>query len=179
MKIIKRENPNLTVNFNSNCSIPENVAKVLDAGVDSVRVSLNSVIESTYNAYYRPRTYKFQDIVKSVELIKEAGVFLQLNLLTFPGINDRASETSALLDFVEKYKVDLIQMRNLNIDAELLYKSLNLKPDEIHGLKNMMKLIKKRRPEIQFGYFNRMKKDFHTPTGYPDLRPPKKGKSHI
>ena len=43
----------------------------------------------------------------------------------------------------------------------------------------MMKLIKKRRPEIQFGYFNRMKKDFHTPSGYPDLRPPKKGKSHI
>lgn len=179
VKIIKRENPNLTVNFNSNCSIPDNVAKVLDAGVDSVRVSLNSVIESTYNAYYRPRTYKFQDVVKSVELIKHAGVFLQLNLLTFPGVNDRASETSALLDFVENHKVDLIQMRNLNIDAELLLSSLQLKPDEIHGIKNMMKLIKKRRPEIQFGYFNRMKKDFHTPSGYPDLRPPKKGKSHI
>ena len=168
-----------SVNFNSNCSIPDNVAKVLDAGVDSVRVSLNSVIESTYNAYYRPRTYKFQDVVKSVELIKQAQVFLQLNLLTFPGVNDRASETSALLDFVEEYKVDLIQMRNLNIDAELLLSSLQLKPDEIHGIKNMMKLIKKRHPEIQFGYFNRMKKDFHAHSGFPDLRQPKKGKSHI
>ena len=70
-------------------------------------------------------------------------------------------------------------MRNLNIDAELLLSSLQLKADEIHGIKNMMKLIKKRCPEIQFGYFNRMKKDFHTPACYPDLRPPKKGKSHI
>ena len=43
----------------------------------------------------------------------------------------------------------------------------------------MMKLIKKRHPEIQFGYFNRMKKDFHAHSGFPDLRPPKKGKSHI
>ena len=91
----------------------------------------------------------------------------------------RARSWPELLDFVENHKVDLIQMRNLNIDAELLLSSLQLKPDEIHGIKNMMKLIKKRRPEIQFGYFNRMKKDFHTPSGYPDLRPPKKGKSHI
>ncbi len=179
IKIIKKSNPDLTINFNSNCSIPDNVAKVLDAGVDSVRVSLNSVIESTYNAYYRPRTYKFQDVIKSVELIKNAGVFLQLNLLTFPGVNDRISETSALLDFIENYKVDLIQMRNLNIDAELLISHLNLKLDEIHGIKNMLKLIKKRCPNIQFGYFNRMKKDFHIFSGYPDLKQQKKGKSHI
>ncbi len=150
------------------------MAKVLDAGVDSVRVSLNSVVESTYHSYYRPKTYKFSDVVKSIELIKKAGVFLQLNLLTYPGVNDRATETSALLDFIEEYKVDLIQMRNLNIDGELLMSHLQLKPDEIHGIKNMMKLIKKRRPEIQFGYFNRMKKDFYKETGYPNLKQPKK-----
>lgn len=181
VKIIKKENPDLTVNFNSNCSLPENVKKVIDAGADSVRVSLNSVIESTYNSYYRPRNYKFSDVIKSIEYIKQAGVFLQLNLLTFPGVNDRTDETSALLDFIDEYKVDLIQTRNLNIDAELLMSHLNMKPSEIHGIKNMLRLIKKRRPEIQFGYFNRMKSQFKVPTGYPDLRPPKnkKGKSHI
>lgn len=180
IKLIKKSNPSLTVNFNSNCSIPENVEKILDAGADSCRVSLNSVVESTYNAYYRPRTYKFADVIESVKLIDKYDVFFQLNLLTFPGVNDRASETSALLDFVEEYKVDLIQTRNLNIDAELLFSSLNFqKPEELHGIKNMLKLIKKRRPEIQFGYFNRMKSQFNKPTGFPDLRPPKKGRSNI
>ena len=179
VKIIKKSNPDLTINFNSNCSIPDNVQKVLDAGVDSVRISLNSLKESTYNAYYRPSSYKFTDVLKSAEKIKNAGAFLQLNLLTFPGVNDRVSETSALINFIDEYKVDFIQTRNLNIDAELLMLSLNLPIEEMHGIKNMLKLIKKGRKDIQFGYFNRMKKDFYKSTGYPDLRPPKKGKSHI
>ena len=62
-------------------------------------------------------------------------------MLTFPGINDRASETSALLDFVEKYKVDLIQMRNLNIDAELLYKKKLEKAEKYYYPKNIKKYI--------------------------------------
>lgn len=179
VKIIKKTMPSLTVNFNSNCSLPDKVKKVLDAGVDSVRVSLNSVCEKTYNAYYRPRGYKISDVFKSIKYVKEAGVFLQLNLLMFPGVNDRASEAAALLDFIDEYKVDLIQTRNLNIDAELLLSHVSFEPEEIYGIKNLLKLIKKRRSEIQFGYFNRMKNDFYKSTGFPDLRPPKKGRSVI
>lgn len=179
IRIIKKSNPNLTVNFNSNCSVPDNVAKIIDAGADSIRVSLNSVIESTYNAYYRPRTYKFDDVLKSVELMKKSDVFLQLNLLTFPGVNDRTDETDALLNFIEEYEVDLIQTRNLNIDAELLSSHLKLGIREMNGIKNMLKMIKKRKPEIQFGYFNRSKKDFYKETGYPNLKPLKKGASNI
>ncbi len=179
VKIIKKSMPSLTVNFNSNCSVPDKVKKVLDAGVDSVRVSLNSVVEETYNAYYRPRGYELADVVKSIEHVKEAGAFLQLNLLMFPGVSDRAGEAAALLDFIDEHKVDLIQTRNLNIDAELLFSHLRFGPEEIHGVKNLLRLIKKRRPEIQFGYFNRMKDDFYKNTGFPDLRPPKKGRSAI
>lgn len=179
VKLIKKSMPSLTVNFNSNCSIPDKVKKVIDSGVDSVRVSLNSVVEETYNAYYRPRGYKFADVIKSIEHVKNAGVFLQLNLLMFPGVNDRAGEAAALLSFIDEYKVDLIQTRNLNIDAELLFSYLKFKPDELYGIKNLLKLIKKRRKEIQFGYFNRTKSDFYKNSGYPDLRPPKKGRSVI
>lgn len=179
VKIIKKSMPNLTINFNSNCSIPDKVKMVIDSGVDSVRVSLNSVVEETYNAYYRPRNYTFSDVVKSIEYAKSGNIFLQLNLLTFPGVNDRESQAKPLLDFVDTYKVDLIQMRNLNIDGEYLNSFIKFKPEEIYGLKNLLKMIKKRRPEIQFGYFNRMKKDFYKDTGYPDLKPFKKNKSKI
>lgn len=173
VKIIKKSNPKLTVNFNSNCSIPDKVAKVIDAGVDSIRISLNSLVETTYNAYYRPRNYKLADVIKSVEIAKKAGVFVQLNLLTFPGVNDRASETAALLDFIDEYQIDLIQTRNLNIDEELLFSHLSFKPEEMYGLKNMLKMIKKRKADIKFGYFNRMKSEFGVDRGYPDLKPPK------
>lgn len=176
IKIIKKARPDLTVNFNSNCSIPENVKKVIDAGADSVRVSINSLVETTYNAYYRPRNYKLADVIKSVEIAKKAGLFVQLNLLTFPGVNDRASETEALLNFIDEYKIDLIQTRNLNIDEELLFSHLSFKPEEIYGLKNMLRMIKKRKPDIKFGYFNRMKSEFGTDRGFPDLKPPKKKK---
>ncbi len=44
-----------TVNFNSNASLPEAVERLAGAGIDSIRISLNSVQEPLYNAYYRPR----------------------------------------------------------------------------------------------------------------------------
>ena len=37
------------------------IEKLLDAGLDSVRVSLNSVQEEYYNGYFRPRGYRFAD----------------------------------------------------------------------------------------------------------------------
>ena len=174
IKLIKKALPDLTINFNSNCSIHDNVAAIIDAGVDSIRVSLNSVVETTYNAYYRPRNYKFKDVTESIKRAKSAGVFTQLNLLMFPGVNDRAGETNALADFIDEYKIDLIQTRNLNIDEELLFSKLSFKPEEIYGIKNMLRILKKRRPELKFGYFNRMRSEFGLDKFTIDLKPPKK-----
>ena len=170
IRLIRKEMPELTVNFNSNCSLPAGVEKVLEAGASSIRVSLNSLVESTYNAYYRPRGYSLADVKKSVELANKAGVYVALNLLMMPGINDRKSEVDALLEFLSEYRVELIQTRNLNIDTELLERSLNLKPDEIMGVRNMLTLIKKKHKHIKFGYFNRTKADFCTDRGLPDLK---------
>jgi molybdenum cofactor biosynthesis enzyme MoaA len=173
IKIIRRQCPDLTINFNSNCSIPSAVAKVAEAGANSVRVSLNSVIESTYNAYYRPHGYKFADVVESIDIANKNGLYVALNLLTIPGVNDRKSETDALDAFLTDHHVELIQMRNLNIDAEMLDEALKLPKDEILSVKNMMRQIKKNHKHIKYGYFNRMQDDFLTDRGLPDLRIPK------
>lgn len=173
VKLIKKRCPDLTVNFNSNCSIPDKVAKVLDAGVDSIRVSMNSALESTYNAYYRPVNYSFNDVCRSIEEANKRGKYVSLNLLTIPGVNDRQSETDALIEFLSKYKVDLIQTRNLNIDAEMLHSALKLEKDELLSIKNMLRVVKKAHKHIKFGYFNRVKDDFFKDRGLPDLKIPK------
>jgi molybdenum cofactor biosynthesis enzyme MoaA len=170
IELIRGKCPELTINFNSNCSVPERVKRVIEAGADSIRVSLNSVIPSTYNAYYRPTNYTFDDVCRSIEIANEKKIYVALNLLTMPGVNDRKSETDALIAFLDKYHIDLIQTRNLNIDAELLYSSLNLPNDELLSIKNMLRLIKKKHPHIKFGYFNRMKRDFYQDRGLPDLK---------
>jgi pyruvate-formate lyase-activating enzyme len=162
VRLIRRKFPDLTINFNSNCSIPENLEKLIDAGIDSVRVSLNSVNESLYNAYYRPVNYSFSDVVKSVAIAEKSGIYISLNLLTYPGITDRKSEAESMGEFLAEHRVQLLQMRNLNIDPTLLESALKLPKEEVLGLKNAMKLWKKKRKDLKFGYFNRAKADYYT-----------------
>lgn len=170
ISIIKKKAPDLTINFNSNCSNPEKMKMIYDAGVDSIRVSINSFVETTYNSYYNPVGYKLDDVLKSIELANKYNVYVSLNYLMMPGINDRESEINALIDFLSAYKVELIQLRNLNIDPDYLFSKLKFKTEEIIGLKNMLKLIKKKFKHIKFGYFNRPKKDFYKDFGLPNLK---------
>jgi len=168
--IIKKKAPGLTVNFNSNCSSPEKMKMLFDAGIDSIRVSLNSVVHSTYESYYQPQGYSLDDVLKSIELANSYNVYTALNLLTIPGVNDRESEAETMLDFLNAYKVDLIQLRNLNIDPDFLFSKLKFKKEEILGIKNLLKLIKKKKKDMKFGYFNRTKENFDKDFGLPDLK---------
>jgi pyruvate-formate lyase-activating enzyme len=170
VSVIKKKAPDLTVNFNSNCSSPEKLKMLLDAGIDSIRVSMNSANHSTYEMYYAPVNYDFNDVLKSIELANRYKVYVALNLLTIPGVNDREGELNTLLDFLSVYKTDLIQLRNLNIDPDLLFSKIKFKTEEILGIKNMLKLIKRKHKNIRFGYFNRTKADFNKDFGYPDLK---------
>jgi wyosine [tRNA(Phe)-imidazoG37] synthetase (radical SAM superfamily) len=162
VEMIRPQFPELTINFNSNCSNPKNLAKLIDAGIDSIRVSLNSVVENTYNSYYRPQNYSFADVVKSIELAEEGGIYISLNLLTYPGITDRKSEAEKMGEFLEEHRINLIQMRNLNIDPALMESVFNNTHEELLGLKNAMKLWKRKRKGLEFGYFNRTKISFYS-----------------
>ncbi len=153
-----------TINFNSNASIPDAIDKLANAGIDSIRISLNSVQEPLYNAYYRPLRYCFDDVLESARRAKQHGLFTMLNYLVFPGITDREEEIEKLLKLIETLGIDLIQMRNLCIDPTLYWNAMNVTGGGI-GMKNMLDRIKKEYPKIQFGYFNRTKDNFY-PDGY-------------
>jgi molybdenum cofactor biosynthesis enzyme MoaA len=153
-----------TINFNSNASLPDAVDRLADAGVDSIRVSLNSVLEARYNAYYRPRGYAFADVLESIRRAKQSGLFTMLNYLVFPGISDREEEVAALERLVEETGIDLIQMRNLSIDPVLYWNAIEVSGEGM-GMKTMLDRLKRNIPRLQFGYFNRTKENFY-PEGY-------------
>ncbi len=144
-----------TVNLNSNASLPEAFIKVAEAGLSSLRVSLNSARPESYNRYYRPQGYAFDDVRRSIMEAKARGVFVSLNLLYFPGFTDTEDEFSALLELVEATKLDFIQLRNLNIDPEYYLELMQgLEGSPSIGFVNFRKRMRKACPWLQFGYFN-------------------------
>lgn len=142
-----------TVNINTNGSLPQTIASLANAGISSIRVSLNSLREKFYNRYYRPINYSFADVAATVSEAKANGIFVSLNYLVFPGINDTEAELEALLQFLEKYRPDFIQMRNLSLDPKI---AIELFAEDVPcmGLGNFLKRIKKNQPSIGIGYFN-------------------------
>ncbi len=144
-----------TVNLNTNASIPEALPEMAKAGLDSIRVSMNSPRKEPYEAYYRPQGYGFEDVRRSIETAKDAGLFVSLNLLFFPGFTDTEAELAGLVELVESTRLDFIQLRNLNLDPELYMDLVRpFDPGPSMGLNNFRKRLKKSCDWLQFGYFN-------------------------
>lgn len=151
-----------TINFNSNGSLPDRVQALCDAGMDSFRFSLNSVIESRYNAYYRPKGYAFDAVRQSLQIAKQAGRFTMINYLISPGVSDAPDELQALLEFVADTGVDMIQMRNLSIDPDYYNRAMGITTRGI-GMYRLFQELKQNFPRLQFGYYNRTKERFYPP----------------
>ena len=158
LEVVKRfreEGGHGTINLNSNASMPDAVAKLAEAGLSSLRVSLNSARPDVYLRYYRPTNYEFADVRRSITEASSRGVFVSLNLLYFPGITDCEEEIEALIEIINTCGVNFIQLRNLNIDPELymdLMDGIEFGPSV--GLVNFRKRLKKYCPGLKFGYFN-------------------------
>ncbi|AAR34216.1 radical SAM protein [Geobacter sulfurreducens] len=153
-----------TVNFNSNGSFPDRIAMLCDAGMDSMRFSMNSVREEVYDRYYRPVGYRFAEVKESVRLAGERGLFTMINYLVSPGVSDSADEVEALLRFIGETGVKMIQMRNLSIDPDFYNKRMGATGRGI-GMYRMLERVKREFPHIQYGYYNRTRENFF-PAGY-------------
>ena len=147
-----------TINLNTNGSFPKRLVKLCKAGLDSVRVTLNSPHLKFYKRYHRPRGYFFGEVVDSLVQAKEKGIYASMNLLVFPGFTDREEEVEGLIELIRKTNLDLIQMRNLNIDPDLYLKTVGR--GEGIGIAKMIEVLRKEFPSLQFGYFNRTKESF-------------------
>ncbi len=149
-----------TVNINTNGSLPVGVRELIGAGIDSVRISLNSPTEKYYTRYYRPAGYSFGDVLRSIETALEAGVFVSLNLFFMPGFTDMETEAEALFAFLEKYPVNMIQARNLNMDPDRYFEAIAFDESEPIGVRNLVSLIREEFPKMKIGYYNPPKENF-------------------
>lgn len=155
IRMMRECTPRGTINLNTNGSLPGRVKELCDAGLSSIRVSMNSAQPNFYQAYFNPRGYTFEDIKLSLKTVKSYGRFASINYFVLPGFTDTLSEFSALCSLIQETQLDLIQMRNLNIDPEWYRAHLRIPPPEkTIGIRQLMRRLNERFPELKFGYFN-------------------------
>ena len=143
------------INVNTNGSKPKAVEELMKVGLDSIRVSLNSVRKDIYEAYYLPNNYQFEDIRESARIVRQHGGWASINYFTFPGMTDHPEELKALQDFIRYTDISMIQWRNFNIDPDWYLGKLNvMELPEGLGIKNVMDQIKSEFPHLKYGYFN-------------------------
>lgn len=156
-----------TVNMNTNASLPASIEVLCKAGIDSLRVSLNSPEEEFYNLYFRPRNYKFRDVVESIQIAKKHKKFISLNLFIFPGFSDCHFQIKSLVSFIRANRIDMLQCRNLNIDQQFYLSHIlrggNFKP---LGMKFFIYTLSREFPKLKIGYFNLPKESF---TGFKNV----------
>lgn len=151
-----------TINLNTNGSLPERVAQLAQAGLDSIRISANSLLESAYTAYYLPRSYRFRDVLESLRVAKAHGLYTTMNYLVFPGVTDREEELEALLRLLRETRLDMVQMRNLSIDPELYLRTMPPAQGRCLGIRAVLQAIRREFPRVEIGYFNRPRELFGT-----------------
>lgn len=144
-----------SININTNGSKPAAVEALMQAGLDSIRVSLNSARADIYTKYYQPNNYKFEDIVESLRVVRRYGGWASINYFTFPGMTDSIDEYEALRELIATTDLSMIQWRNFNIDPDWYLGKIGVTDTgECMGIKQMMELIHDEFPNVKFGYFN-------------------------
>ncbi|MDC0707897.1 radical SAM protein [Stigmatella sp. ncwal1] len=146
-----------SININTNASLTHGLETLFDAGLDAIRVSLNSAVKDLYEAYYKPVKYTWEDVEASIALAHKRGAYLALNLLLFPGVTDREGEVQALERLVSKYQVHQVQTRSLCIDP-LQYLEVARERGaggEPVGIRELLQRLKAARPGLIIGNFAR------------------------
>lgn len=152
---IRKHTQKGSININTNGSKPDAVEKLMQAGLNSIRVSTNSVRKEIYTRYYLPNNYQFEDIIESLKIVRKYGGWASMNYFAFPGMTDSVDEYEALREVIKYTDLSMIQWRNFNIDPDWYLGKIGVTDTgEYMGIKQMMELIREEFPKLKFGYFN-------------------------
>lgn len=156
IKLIRKNTSKGIINLNTNASKPRLLAKLFDAGLDSIRVSLNSAQEIYYNRYYKPQSYEFRDVLESIRIAKRKKKFVSVNYLSQPGFTDSKKEFKSFRKFLNRHHIDMIQWRNMNFDPIRYFREIKFSANETEmlGMREIIISLKKEFPGLMMGYFN-------------------------
>lgn len=117
---VRRQTRRGRFNINTNAGDCQAIHALLEAGMDSMRVSIFSPLPEEYAAYHRPCGYGLPQVRESLFLAREYRRPTALNLLAYPGFSDDPRRLAALVDLVRETGVAQIQLRNLNCGPALM-----------------------------------------------------------
>lgn len=154
VRLVRTKTARGMVNINTNAGYTAGIREIAAAGLDSMRVSVISARPDTHRAYYRS-DYTLDDVSASIAAAKARGVHVSLNMLLLPGINDRPEELAAWDAFIAAGGIDMIQLRNLNIDPDTLWPLLPPENEPPMGVRTFLKRLAERFPAVSLGSFSR------------------------
>ena len=153
IKLIRAKTDKGQININSNAVYTEGIKKIVDAGLDTMRVSIISAIPESYAAYYRSN-YQLEAVKESIRYALDHGIYVSLNMLYFPGFNDRQEELAAWKEFFRELPVQMIQVRNLNIDPDAFLEIMPEAKGTYVGTKAFLQELQQEFPQLVIGSFS-------------------------
>lgn len=155
IRLIRARTHKGTINLNTNGSLPDAVERLAQAGLDSIRISMNSAQPEKHRLYYRPKGFTFADVCRSITVMKKYGRHVSLNYFILPGCTDDPDECAALTALIHEYHLDFIQLRNLNMDPDYYLQVIEHRASAPPmGMRVWLRSLKERYPELGFGYYN-------------------------
>jgi pyruvate-formate lyase-activating enzyme len=157
IRLVRERTGRGSINVNTNGSLPAAVAALADAGLDAIRVSLNTASPDLYAAYYRPAGYGLADVERSMKVAKGKGLYLALNLLLFPGVTDREGEAERLCALVRRTRADQVQARSLAMDPDVYWELARERGGggAALGIPALLRMLREARPGLVIGNFAR------------------------
>ena len=152
---IRKHTTKGSITINPNGSTPEAVKVLCETGLNSIRVSTNSVRKNIYEAYYRPNNYSFEALAECIKVVRSFGGWASINYFVFPGMTDSLEEYEALRKFILDTDLNMIQWRNFNIDPDWYLGKIGVtETGECMGVNKLLQNIRNEFPHLKFGYFN-------------------------
>ncbi|HUL58783.1 MAG TPA: radical SAM protein [Anaeromyxobacteraceae bacterium] len=157
IRLVRARTGRGSLHANTNGSLPEALGRLVDAGLDSVRISTNTASPDLYAAYYRPVRYGLGEVERSIRTARAKGAYVALNLLTFPGVTDREGEAERLCALVRRTGVDQVQTRPLAIDPDVYLAVARGKGagGPAIGIRALVAALRAARPGLSVGNFSR------------------------
>mgnify|MGYP004516242235 FL=1 len=153
IRLIRQQTDKGQININTNAGYTEGIRQIVDTGLDTMRVSIISALPESYAAYYRS-SYQLENVKESIRYALDKGIYVSLNMLYFPGFNDRAEELAGWLEFFRELPVQMIQVRNLNIDPDAFLEIMPEVQGEILGTKAFLTKLHQEFPDMVIGSFS-------------------------
>jgi molybdenum cofactor biosynthesis enzyme MoaA len=160
IRLVRAQTAQGYVNINTNAGLTREISRIVSAGLDLMRISTVSAVSQHYDAYYRPRGYTVEDVRQSALAAASGGVLASINWLIFPGVSDQPSEIDAMSRFISETGIRLVQLRNLNIDADTYLARLPGRREQPIGIRAMISELQRRCPALRFGSYT------HPPSWY-------------